>query len=118
MGIYYLFSVGIPSLQSAIVDTYKNNAPSHDYRWFETDANVRAAKYFDKYYGSGRSDYDPISDKFFDIDSFENGRYCKYINPRTGYQNHSVYPFEEKTHWSDMIVSIPIIGVLPYYLYK
>jgi len=118
MGIYYLFSVGISSLQSAILDTYKNYAPSHDYRWFETNANVRAAKYFDKYYGSGRSDYDPISDKYFDIDSFENGRYSKYINPRTGYQNHSVYPFEEKTHWSDMIVSIPIIGVLPYYLYK
>ena len=112
--------VCLPSLQSAIIDTDKNNAPNHNNRWFETDANRRSAEYFDKYYGSGRDDYDSNSSDFFDINSFRYGTESKYLNPRKG--DHNKYPaghqFEPTSHWTDLFVALPFIGLLPYFLYK
>lgn len=120
MGFYYLFGVGIPSLQSAIVDTQKNNAPKHGNRWFETDANSRSAEYFDKYYGSGCDDYDSNSEDFFDKISFCYGTESKYLNPRKGNYNirKGGYPFESISHWTDFWATIPVFGLLPYFLYK
>lgn len=120
LGIKYLYTVCLPSLQSAIIDTDRNNAPNHDNRWFETDANRRAAEYFDKYYGSGCADYDSNSGAYFDINSFRDGTLSNYINPRRGDNNRypEGHPFESTTHWTDPLVTIPLIGVIPYYLYK
>ena len=118
LGFFYLFQVGIPSLQSAIVDTQKNNAPRHGNRWFETDANKRAADYFDQYYGSGCDNYQPESADFFNIESFRNGKETVYINPRTGKNFNKKYPFEPTDHWTDMLVTIPFLGLIPYFLYK
>ncbi len=118
LGINYLFAVGIPSLQSAIIDTGKNGAPNHRTRWFEVDANRKAAEYFDKYYGSGRDDYEPNSERFFDKNSFENGYPSPYINPRKGVHNQKSYPFESTSHWTDDVILIPIWGMLPYVIYK
>ena len=118
LGIKYLYMVCLPSLQSAIIDTDKNNAPNHDNRWFETDANRRSAEYFDKYYGSGRDDYDSNSSDFFDINSFRYGTESKYLNPRKGEYNHKKYSFEPTSHWTDICVTIPFLGMLPYFLYK
>ncbi len=118
LGFFYLFQVGIPSLQSAIVDTQKNNAPIHGNRWFETDANKRAADYFDQYYGSGCDNYQPESADFFNIESFRNGKETVYINPRTGKNFNKKYPFEPTDHWTDMLVTFPFLGLIPYFLYK
>lgn len=120
LGIKYLYMVCLPSLQSAIIDTDKNNAPNHNNRWFETDANRRSAEYFDKYYGSGRDDYDSNSSDFFDINSFRYGTESKYLNPRKGDHNKypAGHPFEPTSHWTDLFVALPFIGLLPYFLYK
>lgn len=119
-GGLYLPLIGIPSLQSAIIDTKKNNAPEHGKRWFETDANRRAGEYFDKYYGSGRADYDPESEKFFDIKSFRYGTPSRYKNPRTEGNNTypNGHPFIPKWHWTDLVIMIPLWGCYPYFIYK
>lgn len=118
LGINYLFAVGIPSLQSAILQTDNPNSPRHNTRWFEVDANRKAAEYFDKYYGSGRDDYEPNSERFFDKNSFEKGSKSPYINPRTGVKNKKTYPFESTPHWTDYMIMIPVWGVLPYIIYN
>ena len=120
LGPYYLTSVALPSLQSAIIDTQENNAPPHGNRWFETDANRRAGEYFDKYYGSGRDDYNPDSENFFDIHSFCTGTESKYMNPRKNNYNKDSEgnQFISRSHWTDFIITIPGIGVIPYFLYK
>ena len=115
LGFKYLSVVGIPSLQSAIIGTLKNDASTHRTRWFEVDANRKAAEYFDKYYGSGREDYDPDSKDFFDINSFSEGSSSKYINPRTGEFNDSKHPLESKYNWTDILIQIPVWGLISYF---
>lgn len=54
-GPIYVFSIGLPSLISAIRDEKipydPYNASTHDYFWTEYRANRNAAKYFNLYYG-------------------------------------------------------------------
>jgi hypothetical protein len=69
-GLAYLLTIGIPSLQSAILQTQHPNAPQHDDRWFEADASYKGMSYFDKYYGTGKIGYINGSPDFFDKESF------------------------------------------------
>ena len=119
-GPAYLFTVGIPSLQSAVMQKHNNPAsPQHHNRWFEADASYKAATYFDQYYGSGIKDYVAGSSDYFDRNSFVNGYpyYSSYINPRTGYTNSRDYQISSKFHWTDIAIYIPLLGLVPALFY-
>jgi hypothetical protein len=51
----YLFAIGLPSLISASNASQVKNEPygvtTHDFRWYEMQANINAARYFSKFYG-------------------------------------------------------------------
>lgn len=117
-GPLYLFSVGIPSLQSAILQTSNPSSPRHHDRWFEADASYKAMSYFDKYYGSGKDGYTYRSPDYFDKNSFINRSYSPYINPRRGttYQGGN-HPISSKFHWTDILIYIPILGLIPAIFY-
>lgn len=74
-GPVYLFTVGVPSLQSAVLQTDDPCSPQHDVRWFEADASYKGAEYFDKYYGSKKEGYIAGSGKYFSKESFISGGY-------------------------------------------
>ena len=115
-GPAYFLTVGIPSLQSAILQTKDPNTPRHHDRWFEADANYKAAGYFDKHYG--RKDNDTgTNDQYFDRNSFIKGTYMPYPNPRTSSRYDNDYPISGKFHWTDIPIHTPIIGVFPYLFY-
>ena len=117
-GPMYLFSVGIPSLQSAIMQKRGNsNSPRHDDRWFEADASYKGAVYFDKYYGRGKGGYVAGSANYFDRNSFITGSPSPYLNPRRGVQNRSVNPISGKFHWTDIPIYIPLLGLIPAIFY-
>ena len=117
-GPVYLFSVGIPSLQSAIMQKRGNsNSPRHDDRWFEADASYKGAVYFDKYYGRGKGGYVAGSANYFDRNSFITGSPSPYLNPRRGVQNRSVNPISGKFHWTDIPIYIPLLGLIPAIFY-
>ena len=117
-GPAYLLTVGVPSLQSDILDTKSSNAPNHKMRWFEADASYKGAEYFDKYYGSGKDDYKPDSPDFFDRESFVNGTESKYINSRKGNNNGTVkHPISGDYHWTDIMIYIPVLGLIPWFWY-
>ncbi|OJX83229.1 MAG: hypothetical protein BGP01_06960 [Paludibacter sp. 47-17] len=119
-GPAYLLTVGIPSLQSAILQTSNPNSPRHDDRWFEADASYKAAAYFDKHYGSKKEGYVAGSPDYFDRNSFVSGRSLTnspYINPRTGRRNNTDNPISGKFHWTDIPIYIPVIGLFPYLFY-
>ena len=67
-GPAYLFSVALPSLQSAAI--YTMTGIPHRTRWFEADASYKGSAYFDRYYGSGKEGYTAGSPEFFDKYSF------------------------------------------------
>jgi RHS repeat-associated protein len=113
-GPVYLLTVGIPSIQSAILQTDDPYTPRHDDRWFEADASYKGAAYFDKHYGSGKDGYVANSLDYFDRNSFIIGTPSYYENPRTGNRNRSVNPISGEFHWTDIPIYIPIIGLLPY----
>ena len=119
LGPVYLLTVGIPSLQSAILQTNNPNSPRHDDRWFEADASYKGAAYFDKHYGSGKDGYVAGSADYFDRYSFINGKTSPspYLNSRTGVRNYSTNPITGKFHWTDIPIYIPIIGLFPYLFY-
>jgi len=54
-GPAYLFKVGIPSARSAKRSTQISGEPqgveTHDFQWYEMNANRYAARYFGRYYG-------------------------------------------------------------------
>ena len=112
-GPLYLLTIGVPSLQSAILQTKNPNSPRHDIRWFEADASYKGAEYFDKYYGSGQNNYEIGSVDYFDRNSFVEGK----PSPRTGSQNLSINPISGKFHWTDIPIYIPGIGLFPFLLY-
>jgi hypothetical protein len=116
-GLVYLLTVGIPSLQSAILQTGNPNSPRHDDRWFEADASYKGAAYFDKHYGSGKDGYVANSPDYFDRNSFITGTPSSYLNLRTGERNRSVNPISGKFHWTDIPIYIPVIGLFPYLFY-
>ena len=117
-GPVYLFTVGIPSLQSAILQTDNPNSPSHHDRWFEADASYKGMDYFDKHYGSKKEGYVANSPDYFDRNSFINGGYSPYLNPRRGsYYQGSGNPISSKFHWTDIPIYIPVIGLFPYLFY-
>ena len=117
-GPVYLLTVGVPSLQSAILQTDNPDSPRHRNRWFEADASYKGAEYFDKYYGSEREDYDEDSEYFFNINSFKTGKYTHYVNPRTNNHYERPHPTSETFHWTDIIINFPIIGLIPWFWYK
>ncbi|MDO4880739.1 MAG: hypothetical protein Q3983_05615 [Capnocytophaga sp.] len=52
-GVTYLLNIGIPSLISAMDNTREDNGIySHNYRWYERNANKNAERYFNKHYGN------------------------------------------------------------------
>ncbi len=113
----YLLTVGIPSLQSAILQTNNPDSPSHDIRWFEADASYKGAEYFDSNYGSGQNNFETGSIDYFERNSFVGGTPSSYLNPRTGLQNRSINPISGKFHWTDIPIYIPGIGLFPFLLY-
>ena len=115
-GPLYLFTVGFPSLQSAIMQT-NNNAPRHDNRWFEADASYKGAEYFDKYYGSKQAGYEKGDPNYFDKSSFIYGNNPTYINPRTGSVNQTTNPISGIFHWTDISVYLPVVGLIPALFY-
>ena len=118
-GPLFLLTVGIPSLQSSIIQTDNPNAPRHNTRWFEADASYKGAAYFDNYYGSKQAGYVAQSPYFFDRKSFIYGGNNKstYVNPRTGSLNSSRHPISGAFHWTDIPIYIPIIGLIPALFY-
>ena len=119
-GPFFLLTVGIPSLQSSIIQTKNPNSPRHNNRWFEADASYKGAAYFDKYYGSRKAGYVVQSPYYFDRNSFIYGgtnNASTYVNPRTGYQNSSRHPISEAFHWTDIPIYIPIFGLIPALFY-
>ena len=120
-GPVYLLTVGIPSLQSAIMQTDNPSAPRHDVRWFEADASYKGADYFDKFYGRGKAGYVTGSPYYFDKGSFiaedNPPRYSPYINPRNGRYNRSDNPIFGKFDWTDIFVHFPVIGLIPTLFY-
>ena len=119
-GPAYLFTVGIPSLQSAIMQKNNNPAsPRHHDRWFEADASYKAATYFDQYYGSGIKDYVVGSSDYFDKNSFVYGSTTgsPYKNPRTKGYNYSSHATSSKFHWTDPVIYIPLLGLIPAIFY-
>lgn len=117
-GPLFLMTVGVPSLQSAILQTDNPNSPRHRNRWFEADASYKGAEYFDKYYGSGNEDYKEDSEDFFDINSFKTGKESLYTNPRTNEKNERYHPTSAIFHWTDIIIYFPVIGLIPWFWYK
>ena len=117
-GPLFLMTVGVPSLQSAILQTDNPDSPRHRNRWFEADASYKGAEYFDKYYGSGNEDYKEDSEVFFDINSFKTGKESLYTNPRTNEKNERYHPTSAIFHWTDIIIYFPVIGLIPWFWYK
>jgi RHS repeat-associated protein len=116
-GPLYIFSVAIPSLQSAILQTKNPDSPRHNSRWFEADASCKGSAYFDKYYGSGKEGYVTGSPDFFDRYSFAYDNHSPYINPRTGKDFQPYHSISGKFHWTDIPIYIPLLGLFPYLLY-
>jgi len=120
-GPSYLLAIGLPSLQSAIMQTNNANAPQHNVRWFEADASYKGADYFDKYYGSQVAGYVAGDPNYFDRNSFIAGNSSQvnspYINPRTGKYNKTDNPISDRFHWTDICIYFPIIGLLPALFY-
>jgi hypothetical protein len=76
--------------------------------------------YFDKHYGSGKDGYVTESPDYFDRNSFVTGggwRGSPYINSRTGEQNYSAYPISGKFHWTDPVIYLPLLGLIPAIFY-
>lgn len=112
-----MLTIGLPSFQSAILQTDNPDSPLHRNRWFEADANYKGANYFDKYYGSGKEGYEKGRDDYFDIDSFKFGRESPYLNPRTKKKNESAHNMTSTFHITDIAIYIPLIGLIPYFFY-
>lgn len=98
VGPLYYPAIAIPSLLSAAF-TSDWEGMSHKQRWFEIDASRRAAKHFDKKYGSKLENYDSESPDFFDVNIFNTGGKSKYVNPRTGSTKQIAHP----THGSRIV---------------
>lgn len=117
-GIAYLLTVGIPSLQSAIIQKSSNpSSPRHHDRWFEADASYKGAAYFDKYYGSSADGYFAGSPSFFDRNSFINNGYSPYMNSRNGFYNYWGHSVTSKFHWTDPVIYLPLLGLIPALFY-
>lgn len=116
-GPAYLLAVGIPSLQSAIIQTDNPDSPRHDIRWFEAVASKNGANYFDKYYGSEVEGYSLGNPDYFDKESFINGTKMPYVNPRTNSFYDYPNPISGIFHWTDIPIYFPIIGLFPVFFY-
>ena len=116
-GLVYLPTIGLPSLQSAILQTKNPDSPRHDDRWFEADASYKGAKYFDKHYGSGKDGYVAGSADYFDRNSFVNKGNSPYMNPRTEGYNYSGNPTGGTFHGTDIAIYIPVLGLIPVFWY-
>lgn len=108
-GPFYLSVIATPSLISASGVT----GLKHDYHWYEVDASRRGARYFDKKYGSGKEGYTFKNPDYFDIDTFENGGYSPYINPRRNnyFQGKGNPIYNSRFNIFD-IISIPLSGII------
>jgi len=93
------------------------NSPRHQNRWFEANANFQAAGYFDMYHGSGATGYVAGSPAYFDRNSFVNNYYSPYINPRNGLNNYWGHSIISKFHWTDLMIYIPVLGLIPAIFY-
>lgn len=111
-GPLYMFSVAIPSLQSAILQTKTPKSPRHGDRWFEADASYKGSAYFDKYYGSAKDGYTVDDADYFDKNSFINSIDSPYQNPRKQNYNKISFPISGVFHWTDIPISIPMVGLL------
>lgn len=98
----FLPIIGIPSLLSAMC-TSKWSKVEHGDRWFERDANRRAAKHFDKKYGP--KDKEKKDENHFDKELFINGGYTEYKNLRIGNNVQQPHPVSGATFvWWDLIL--------------
>ena len=103
-GPAYLFSVALPSLQSAAI--YTMTGIPHRTRWFEADASYKGSAYFDRYYGSGKEGYTAGSPEFFDKYSFTHDVDSPYSNPRKRNYNRTNYQISATYHWTTIPISI------------
>jgi len=105
-GALYLPIIATTSLAS----TQKIGGSDHSTRWFEVQASKMGAEHFDRLYGSGAKGYKKGSSDFFDKESFVNGKWSPYINPRLGssYQGRKGNPIDGArfTGWD---VAVPIL---------
>lgn len=83
--------------------TSKWSKVEHGDRWFEVDANKRAAKHFDKKYGPKNNEN---KDKYhFDKELFINGGSTEYENLRIGNNVQQPHPVSGATFvWWDLIL--------------
>lgn len=82
--------------------TSKWSKVEHGDRWFEVDANKRAAKHFDKKYGP--KDKEKKDENHFDKDAFINGSVREYPNPRTGSYFQNGFPNSDASFvWWDLL---------------
>ena len=116
-GLVYLLTVGIPSLQSAALQTRNPKSPRHRDRWFEADASYKGMDYFDEHYGSRKTGYIYNSPNYFDKASFIKGGKSPYLNPRTGSYYQYSHPISGKFHWTDPLIYIPLLGLFPAIFY-
>ena len=114
-GPLYLFSVGIPSGLSGLIDT-KWHTKYHRTRWFEADASYKGMNYFDKYYGGGKEGYVVGNPDYFDKNSFSNKGFSPYINPRTNSHYQSTHSTSGKFHWTDFLIMGISLEVLLFLL--
>ena len=116
-GPLYLVTVGVPSVQSAILSNVSHGKINHHERWFEADASYKGSDYFDKYFGSGKEGYIADSPFYFDKNSFANKYHSPYINHMTNDNTQNIYHIYCKFHWTDITIYITIIGLFPCFLY-
>lgn len=115
-GLLYLPLIGIPSIQSAILDIF--DIGDHRQRWFEAGASRNAGRYFDEYYGSGLASYVKGSPDYFDLNSFINIGWTNrspYLNPRIGTtdpQHYWGHPTKGIFHWSDPFIYLYLASFL------
>lgn len=101
MGPAYTGIVAIPSLISASKDGGWSGV-SHDYRWFEQNASMLGAKYFDRKYGRGAEGYKEGSENHFHKNLFYMGSDTPYLNPRKGNYSQPNNPVENpRSLWWD-----------------
>lgn len=117
-GLAYFITIAIPSFQSGILQITSHCEVLHQNRWFEADASYKGSAYFDKYYGSGKEGYVLGSPDYFDRNSFSNEIDSPYQNPRDHtFNNDNHHTISGVFHWTDIPVSVPLLGLLVNLLY-
>jgi hypothetical protein len=80
----------------------------HKTRWFEVHASRLGGKYFDRKYGSGKSNYFEGSPNHFDYNAFKNGGRTEYLNLRTQSRFQSANP-TNGARFNFLDIGVPVL---------